>query len=78
VNYRCDIQSGYRTLFDTVAYSVIPSVPQSAAEGEVEESCAPNSLRFLDFEDFARNDGSEECIERACCSRKCPVARYPI
>ncbi len=72
------LYSSYRTLFKIAGYSVIPSVAQSAAEGEVEESCTPNRLRFLDSEDSARNDGSVGRIEKACRSRKCPVASSAI
>jgi len=70
-----DDLSSYRTVLKIAGYSVIPSVARSVAEGEVEESCTPNSLRFLDSEDSARNDGSEGRIERACRSRRGPVAR---
>ena len=68
-----ELASGH---FSEIAgYSVIPSVARSVAEGEVEESCTPNRLRFLDSEDSARSDGSDGHIEKACRSRKCPVAR---
>ncbi len=40
----------------------------------IEESRRPSSLRFLDSEGSARNDGSHRRIERACRSRKRPLA----
>jgi hypothetical protein len=67
------MSSSYQTLFRITGDFVIPSMARSAAGGEVEESCTPNRLRFLDSEDPARNDGSEGRIKKACRSRKCPV-----
>ena len=61
------LYSSYRTLFKIAGYSVIPSVARSAAEGEVEESYTPNSLRFLDRIQHLREDRMAHGDLALCC-----------